>query len=135
MKISNPFYSFYAIFFALAMLNAPPRQQWRMQAKRDLRRQDTATSHRNTKPPRNITSTPKDNGIYSLENAQKILPNFYGQRFRGSQSETNCNTSKTKRTEQEFDVLLMGFCEKNDPGSPLLRTRRKKACPTTDRSF
>lgn len=24
MKISNPFYSFYAIFFALAMLNAPP---------------------------------------------------------------------------------------------------------------
>ncbi|SHK77920.1 hypothetical protein SAMN05720765_10531 [Fibrobacter sp. UWH6] len=60
---------------------------------------------------------------------------FYGQRFRGSQSETNCNTSKTKRTEQEFDVLLMGFCEKNDPGSPLLRTRRKKACPTTDRSF
>lgn len=59
MKISNPFYSFYAIFFALAMLNAPPRQQWRMQAKRDLRRQDTATSHRNTKPPRNITSTPK----------------------------------------------------------------------------
>lgn len=24
MKISSPFYSFYAIFFALAMLNAPP---------------------------------------------------------------------------------------------------------------
>lgn len=24
MKISTPFYSFYAIFFALAMLNAPP---------------------------------------------------------------------------------------------------------------
>lgn len=26
MKISNPFYSFYAIFFALAMLNAPPKK-------------------------------------------------------------------------------------------------------------
>ncbi|OWV11906.1 hypothetical protein [Fibrobacter sp. UWH1] len=27
MKISNPFYSFYAIFFALAMLNAPPPEK------------------------------------------------------------------------------------------------------------
>lgn len=27
MKISNPFYSFYAIFFALAMLNAPPSKK------------------------------------------------------------------------------------------------------------
>lgn len=27
MKISSPFYSFYAIFFALAMLNAPPLEK------------------------------------------------------------------------------------------------------------
>lgn len=106
-----------------------------MQAKRDLRRQDTATSHRNTKPPRNITSTPKENGIYSLENAKKILPNFYGQRFRGSQSETNCNTSKTKRTEQEFDVLLMGFCEKKRSRQPTTAYTKEKSLPYNGPKF
>lgn len=99
MKISNPFYSFYAIFFALAMLNAPPRQQWRMQAKRDLRRQDTATSHRNTKPPRNITSTPKENGIHSLENAQKNSSQFLRAAFprKSKRNQLQHKQNKTHR--------------------------------------
>lgn len=64
--------------------------------------------------PRNITNVPNSKDIYPLNNAKKILSNFYGQFFRGSQSEVTCN-KVTKRTEQEFEVLLIGPCEKNIP--------------------
>lgn len=64
--------------------------------------------------PRNISDDSDDNKDYPLNNAKKILPNFYGQYFRGSQSESICNRA-TKRTEQEFNALLLGFCEKTIP--------------------
>lgn len=61
--------------------------------------------------PRNLDSPIYPINFYHLKNAKEILPKFYGQTFRGSQSKTE----EEKRDEQEFDALLLGTCEKSIP--------------------
>jgi len=65
--------------------------------------------------PRNLGSGSDKGRTFHLKNAKEILPKFYGQTFRESFSVTQCNAKKSKRTETEFDVLLIGACVKSVP--------------------
>lgn len=65
--------------------------------------------------PRNLGSESDNGSSFHLKNAKEILPKFYGQTFRESFSATQCNGIKSKRTETEFDVLLIGACVKAVP--------------------
>ena len=57
--------------------------------------------------PRNLNKKSYTWMTYNLENAKRVLPEFYGQTFRGNKSETKCKGDSYERKEQEFDILLV----------------------------
>ncbi len=65
--------------------------------------------------PRNLNKQSYTWMTYNLENAKRVLPEFYGQTFRGNKSETKCKGDSYERKEQEFDILLVGPCLKTMP--------------------
>lgn len=67
--------------------------------------------------PRDLGKRIHPSDTYYLANAKRVLPEFYGQTFRGSKSETECKGNTFKRKEQEFDILLVGPCLKTIPAA------------------
>lgn len=64
--------------------------------------------------PRNLISSYSPQNVFHLKNAQKVLPHYYGQLFRASESKSECY-SDIKRKEREYNVLLVGPCVKSMP--------------------
>ena len=64
--------------------------------------------------PRNLISSYSPQNVFHLKNAKGVLPHYYGQIFRASESKSECYTD-TKRKEREYNVLLVGPCVKSMP--------------------
>jgi hypothetical protein len=64
--------------------------------------------------PRNLISSYSPKNVFHLKNAPKNLPHYYGQRFRASESKSECHSGITRK-EREYNVLLVGPCVKSMP--------------------
>ncbi|MBQ2561209.1 MAG: hypothetical protein II565_11590 [Fibrobacter sp.] len=64
--------------------------------------------------PRNLISDISPRNVFHLKNAKEILPHYYGQFFRASESKSECS-SRITRKEREYNALLVGPCVKSMP--------------------
>lgn len=64
--------------------------------------------------PRNLIGRTSSENVYHLKNAKEVLPHYYGQLFRASESKSECS-STIGRKEREYNVLLIGPCVKSMP--------------------
>ena len=64
--------------------------------------------------PRNLISSYSPQNVFHLKNAKGVLPHYYGQIFRASESKSECSSGITRK-EREYNALLVGPCVKSMP--------------------